>query len=336
MSSYEPISCPVSTSKTMTESIPIPEFLHGPLLKVGASTLAHPLEYAKVLIQIGHEPVDPKHTKTLLGKPALSLPSVFGYIGHIRRRDGFLGLYRGCPTKIIGIGVSTVVSDKVKKALEAKRFFVKDPAILARDDDDLTPEEKLSKTLDDAVKDMVEKLACLIITQPLHVCTVRAMAQFVGNESKYDGILGNIASVYQENGILGYWSGLVPRALGELICVGATYAIVYTVNTYILEDKALKAWTQHVASFFASSFTYPFQVVGNCMVVSKSGLAAGYPPHMPLYKGSIDCWRHLSSQKQLKRGSSLMFRYYTGPQVIVGDKALPINQSMFRRVQKQE
>ena len=203
MSSYEPISCPVSTSKTMTESIPIPEFLHGPLLKVGASTLAHPLEYAKVLIQIGHEPVDPKHTKTLLGKPALSLPSVFGYIGHIRRRDGFLGLYRGCPTKIIGIGVSTVVSDKVKKALEAKRFFVKDPAILARDDDDLTPEEKLSKTLDDAVKDMVEKLACLIITQPLHVCTVRAMAQFVGNESKYDGILGNIASVYQENGILG-------------------------------------------------------------------------------------------------------------------------------------
>ena len=78
------------------------------------------------------------------------------------------------------------------------------------------------------------------------------------------------------------------------------------------------------------------QVVGNCMVVSKSGLAAGYPPHMPLYKGWVDCWRHLSSQKQLKRGSSLMFRYYTGPQVIVAGKALPINQSMFRRVQKQE
>lgn len=336
MSSYEPISCPVSSSKSMTESIPIPESLQGPLLKVGASTLAHPIEFAKVLIQIGHEPVDPKHTKTLMGRPALSLPSVFGYIGHIRRRDGFLGLYRGCSTKLIGIGVSTVVSDKVKNALEGKQFFVKDPKILTSDEDDLTAEEKLSKTMDDALKDMAEKMACLILTQPLHVCTVRAMAQFVGNETKYDGVFGNIVSVYRESGILGYWSGLVPRALGELTCVSLTYAIGYIVNTYILEDKSLKAWTQHLASFFASSITYPFQVVGNCMVVSKSGLAAGYPPHMPLYKGWVDCWRHLSSQKQLKRGSSLMFRYYTGPQVIVAGKALPINQSMFRRVQKQE
>ena len=203
MSSYEPISCPVSSTKSMTESIPIPESMQAPLLKVATSTLAHPIEFAKVLIQIGHEPVDPKHTKTLMGRPALSLPSVFGYIGHIRRRDGFLGLYRGCPTKLIGIGVSTVVSDKVKNALEGKQFFVNDPNILTRDEDDLTAEEKLSKTADDAIKDMAEKMACLILTQPLHVCTVRAMAQFVGNETKYDGVIGNIVSVYQENGILG-------------------------------------------------------------------------------------------------------------------------------------
>ena len=203
MSSYEPISCPVSSSKSMTENIPIPESVQVPLLKVATSTLAHPIEYAKVLIQIGHEPVDPKHTKTLLGRPALSLPSVFGYIDHIRRRDGFLGLYRGCPTKIIGIGVSTVVSDKVKSALEGKQFFVKDPKILSSDEDDLTAEEKLTKAADEAIKDMAEKMACLIFTQPLHVCTVRAMAQFVGNESKYDGIFGNIVSVYQENGLLG-------------------------------------------------------------------------------------------------------------------------------------
>ena len=204
MPSYEPISAPTSTTiSNMTDAIPIPESWQAPLLKVGASTLAHPIEFAKVLIQIGHEPVDPKHTKTLMGRPALSLPSVFGYIGHIRRRDGFLGLYRGCPTKIIGIGVSTVVSDKVKTALENKHFFVKDPDLLSRAEDEMTAEEKLDKTMDDAVKEMAEKLACLILTQPLHVCSVRAMAQFVGNESKYNGVLGNIAAVYQENGILG-------------------------------------------------------------------------------------------------------------------------------------
>jgi carrier protein len=50
---------------------------------------------------------------------------------------------------------------------------------------------------------------------------------------------------------------------------------------------------------------------------------------MPLYRGWRDCFRHLSEQKQLKRGSSLLFRYYTGPQVIVGDKVMPINRSVF-------
>ena len=59
---------------------------------------------------------------------------------------------------------------------------------------------------------------------------------------------------------LGYWSGLIPRAIGELTCVGLTYAIAHIVNAYVLEDKALKAWTQQLASFFASSITYPFQV----------------------------------------------------------------------------
>jgi len=336
MSSNESISSPATAFKTMTKSIPVPDSLHGPLLQVASTTLGHPIELAKVLIQIGHEPVDPIHTKTLMGKPALSLPSVFGYIGHIRRRDGFLGLYRGYSMKMVEIGVSTVVSNKVRNALERKQFFVQNTEILSKDEDDLTAEENLSKAADDAIKDITEKLACIILTQPIHVCTVRAMAQFVGNETKYDGVFGNIVSVYRENGVLGFWSGLIPRAIGELTCVGLTYTIAYIVNTYILEDKSLKSWTQHLASFFASSITYPFQVVGNCMVVSKSGLAAGYPPHMPLYKGWVDCWRHLSSQKQLKRGSSLMFRYYTGPQVIVAGKALPINQSMFRRVQKQE
>ena len=47
MSSYEPISCPVSSTKSMTESIPIPESMQAPLLKVATSTLAHPIEFAK-------------------------------------------------------------------------------------------------------------------------------------------------------------------------------------------------------------------------------------------------------------------------------------------------
>ncbi|QQP32498.1 Mitochondrial carrier -like protein 2, partial [Caligus rogercresseyi] len=51
-------------------------------------------------------------------------------------------------------------------------------------------------------------------------------------------------------------------------------------------------------------------VVSNTMAVSGSGLFAGYPPNMPLYCSWLDCWNHLRSLGQLKRGSSLFFRYY--------------------------
>ena len=46
-------------------------------LKVGGTFVFHPLELSKVLIQLGHEPIAPKNTKTLLGRPALAYPSVF-------------------------------------------------------------------------------------------------------------------------------------------------------------------------------------------------------------------------------------------------------------------
>ena len=71
----------------------------------GMTSATHPLDLAKTLIQIGHEPIAPKHIKTWLGGPALALPSFLGlyrglgpnfyYMEHIRRCDGFLGLYMG-------------------------------------------------------------------------------------------------------------------------------------------------------------------------------------------------------------------------------------------------
>ena len=96
------------------------------------TSATHPLDLAKTLIQIGHEPIAPKHTKTWLGRPALALPSVFIYMGHIRRRDGFLGLYRGLGPKLVSMGVSSVVSGKflrngihtlLKLSFQNKVFF---------------------------------------------------------------------------------------------------------------------------------------------------------------------------------------------------------------------
>ena len=49
----------------------------GLALKAASALAFHPTEYAKTLIQLGHEPMPMTHTKTLMGRPALALPSVF-------------------------------------------------------------------------------------------------------------------------------------------------------------------------------------------------------------------------------------------------------------------
>ena len=71
---------------------------------------------AKTLIQIGHEPIKATQTKSFLfGRPQLSLPSVFIYIGHIRKKDGFFGMYRGLIPKLTSMGVSAIVSDQFQQ-----------------------------------------------------------------------------------------------------------------------------------------------------------------------------------------------------------------------------
>ena len=60
--------------------------------------------------------------------------------------------------------------------------------------------------------------------------------------------------------LAGFWSGLVPRVIGELAWVGLTYALVYVANTYVIEDKQMKSFTHYIASFFADTLTYPFKV----------------------------------------------------------------------------
>ena len=81
-------------------------------LFLGVTAATHPFDLAKTLIQIGHEPLAPKPTRSIFGTPQLSLPSVFVYIGHIKKKDGFFGMYRGLVPKLVTLGASAVVSDQ--------------------------------------------------------------------------------------------------------------------------------------------------------------------------------------------------------------------------------
>jgi len=191
------------------------------------------------------------------------------------------------------------------------------------------------------LRDIACKITCVVVTQPLQVIAVRAMAEFVGGEGKYSGGLtfglwGGLQETLRENGLVGLWSGLLPRVIGEVGVLATTAGLTFLVNNYVVKEKEMRQFTGHIVGFLAGSLFYPFQVVTTCMSVSRSGLLMGYPPCMPFYTGWADCLKQLRAKNQLKRGSSLLFRYYSGPQRIVGDRVIPLDSSMFRSPKKLE
>nr|CAD7395344.1 unnamed protein product [Timema poppensis] len=185
---------------------------------------------------------------------------------------------------------------------------------------------KFARTL---TNDIAAQAAAIIASQPFNVIAVRMMAQFVGAEKIYSGVLSSIGHIYHEEGLLGFFSGLMPRLLGELVALVISSTITYFINSYIISDRELHTYTMATSRFFASAITYPFHVVANCMIVNNTKLLAGSPPHMALYESWTDCWSHLSRTNQLKRGSSMLWRYYTGPQVVIQGRAMPVNTDSF-------
>ena len=73
-----------------------------------------------------------------------------------------------------------------------------------------------------------------------------------------------IKRIYFFIGILGFWSGMMPRALGEALTVALGAGIAYGLNMYA--DKNLKSYTSHISSFLAASLCYPFTVVSHCSI----------------------------------------------------------------------
>ncbi|GLH11767.1 Mitochondrial carrier-like protein 2 [Gryllus bimaculatus] len=284
---------------------------------------AHPIEYAKILIQIGHEPIPPYHTKTLFGKPALALPNVFQYISYIRSVDGFVGCYRGLGPKLCANAVSAIVFAEVTDSLRPEGESDDE----TKDEEELPMEERRWNCINSVIREGTARTAAFIVSQPFNVIAVRMMAQFIGGEEKYSSLSSSVVAIYKENGITGFFSGLIPRILGELSALAIAATLSFVVNNYVVEDREIKKYVAASMGFVAATIMYPFQAVSTCMAVTNSGIVAGRPPHMPVYTSWIDCWSHLQRTNQLKRGSSLIWRYYAGPQNTINGHMVGINKN---------
>uniref|UniRef100_A0A8C9UDI0 Mitochondrial carrier 2 n=1 Tax=Serinus canaria TaxID=9135 RepID=A0A8C9UDI0_SERCA len=268
------------------------------LLGSGLTVLSQPLMYVKVLVQVGYEPLPPTLGRNIFGRQVYQLPGLFSYAKHIVKVDGRAGLFKGLAPRLCSSAIGTVVHSKVLQWYQE--------AEQAEVGAELLPTGNTSQ-------EMVARSAATLITHPFHVITLRCMVQFIGRETKYSGTLSAFATIYREEGILGFFAGLIPRLLGDILSLWLCNMLAYLINTYALENGVstmteMKSYSQAVTGFFASMLTYPFVLVSNLMAVNNCGLAGGLLPYAPTYTSWLDCWSQLHREGNMSRGNSLFFR----------------------------
>lgn len=270
------------------------------LLGAGVTCITHPLLYVKLLIQVGHEPLPPTVGTTMFGRRVLYLPGFFSYAQHIVKVDGKRGLFRGLSPRIMSSAVSTVVRSKVKQRVE----------LLSKKDDQ---QNSLRKVVKETSHEMIVQCLTRVATHPFHVMSVRCMAQFVGREVKYSGMLRCIGRIFKEEGIAGFYAGLIPHVVGEVVFLWCCNLLAHFINTYAVDESfsqasAVRSYTKFVMGIAVSVLTYPFMLVSDLMAVNNCGLTAGLPPHSPIFRSWLHCWNHLSQRGLLFRGSSFFSR----------------------------
>ncbi|KAM3618575.1 uncharacterized protein V6R79_021943 [Siganus canaliculatus] len=193
------------------------------LLGAGVTAITHPLLYVKLLIQVGHEPLPPTVGTTMFGRRVLYLPGFFSYAQHIVKVDGRRGLFRGLSPRIMSSTISTVVRSKVKQQME----------LLSKKSD---PQTSLSKVVQETSHEMIIQCLSRLVTHPFHVMSVRCMAQFVGREATYSGIFNCMIKIFKEEGVTGFYVGLVPHVVGEVLFLWSCNLLAHFINTYAVDE----------------------------------------------------------------------------------------------------
>ncbi|XP_025047792.1 mitochondrial carrier homolog 2 isoform X2 [Alligator sinensis] len=214
------------------------------LLGSGLTVLSQPLMYVKVLVQVGYEPLPPTLGRNIFGRQVYQLPGLFAYAKHIMKIDGRAGLFKGLTPRLCSGVVGTVVHSKVlQRYQEADQT---EPGASQKE-----PTSSLEQVIKETSREMVARSAATLVTHPFHVITLRCMVQFIGRETKYSGTGSSFITIYREEGILGFFAGLIPRLLGDIISLWLCNMLAYLINTYALENGVstmaeMKSYSQAV------------------------------------------------------------------------------------------
>lgn len=177
--------------------------------------------------------------------------------------------------------------------------------------------------LKEGAERMVARSVGVIASHPFYVMGLRAIVQFVGRETMYDGMLSAISEIWCQEGIVGFFSGLIPRLTYELSAFCIAHAISSLCELLLAryggseeeKEKENNQDSQFQVHFFANFvgtfIAYPFQLAATLMAVNNCGLQATQPPAMPVFAGSFDCLSYLRAHNMMRQGGSIFVRSVT-------------------------
>lgn len=268
-------------------------------LRLGYNTLLYPYEMAKVLIQLGHEPLQAKPfvMRLIQRRPRLFLPSVHRYVQHIQHIDGYTGMYRGLTARLAASIVDYLLGDLLLATLHFAPYK-------------RGPKEGLSlkEFWWNLTRNSLRITTVVVITHPFYVVMVRQIAQFVGGEHVYEGLVGSLMTLAQQEGCAGLFAGMVPRLLGEWSVLFITSALSHICRRLLPMSELQHQYNTAVIQMMASLVAYPLEVTSTCMAGTGAPLTACEPPSMPLYNHWVDCLTDLYARGGQNRGAILFWR----------------------------
>lgn len=124
--------------------------------------------------------------------------------------------------------------------------------------DDMSEDEYTKRFEKQLKRNVLVHAAGAVISSPFHVISIRMMAQFVGREVKYTSIFGSVVQIYKDEGILGFFAGLIPRLLFDVTCVVVASTCTYLVGRHFIREKEGRAYFGSLSSVMQSLCLWPW------------------------------------------------------------------------------
>ncbi|KAK2563662.1 Mitochondrial carrier-like protein 2 [Acropora cervicornis] len=126
-----------------------------------------------------------------------------------------------------------------------------------------TPLMKISVQENKTCVQAAGKVTALVISHPLY-------------ETIYSGLRASFKEIYENEGIAGFFSGIIPRILGEVLSLvffrGACFLVSrYAVDSEVSRRKEVQIYTNGLFQYVAGVVTYPFVLVTHMMIVNHVG-----------------------------------------------------------------